>query len=93
MQPVDAGFDPDGVWDMRTYQVTKADKSRARTQDGQGELLLAYNADSALSRKLCNVALQTGAVCRLWNEHTGPHVPFSGELVAVSGVYVLERVK
>ena len=92
-QLVDAGFDPEGDWDMRAYQVTKADKAYARTQDGTGEMLLAYKADWHIAAKLCNVSRQTGAVCRLWREHDGPHVPFAGELVATTGVYVLERIK
>lgn len=57
-------------------------------------LILEYQEDDeerADDREHCDAIHDAdGAICRLWAGHGGAHIPFSVELVATTGVYVVE---
>lgn len=89
---IDAGFDEESEWDQRVFQISRDEKHRGTAADGT-TILVGYGADNHLAGTLCNVSRTNGAVCRLWRDHPGTHLPFSGEIVALSGIYVLDRVE
>jgi hypothetical protein len=77
-------------WDEQMYVVHASDKWRAQGQ--RHWLDLAYDRDLKLTRDtLCMESREDGMVCRRTKGHQGPHVPFDGELVATTGVWVRER--
>lgn len=53
---------------------------------------LRYDTLHTEDASICNVSREDGCVCRLLLDHTGLHIPFTGELIATSGIYVNSRV-
>lgn len=38
--------------------------------------------------KICNTTRSDGVMCRVWNGHPGPHIPFAVEIVVQQRVHV-----
>lgn len=74
-------------WDDSAYVVWNSNRSMA--VGPSRSLLIGYDKERELDATICNVSKTNGEVCRLPLGHDGLHVPFSGELIAVSGVYVV----
>lgn len=53
--------------------------------------ILAYDPEW-VETGICNVSRIDGVVCRLYAGHPGKHIPFSGELICQTGVWVKEIV-
>jgi len=87
------GFATAPDWDETgIYYALQAERnSILHGPDGwTGEL--RYDANRQLDAEICNVSREDGCVCRLLDNHTGLHIPFTGELISTSGVYVNSRV-
>lgn len=80
-------FADDGEWDTTGYVVLMSDREWLRTVDGRPLAPVVFDQRSERD-DVCNVSHQGGDVCRLLKGHGGKHVPFSGELVAVTGIIV-----
>ena len=82
------------AWDDTTsWIVHKASRNRATAHGAPTVLLLAYDTLRTRDVHVCNVSRQDGSVCRLPVNHDGLHVPFSGELIATTGVHVVAVVE
>lgn len=83
------GYADASEWDESgTYYGLRSEGNRLlRGPDGWiGHL--AYDPHDRRTAEVCNVSRQDGCVCRLPRGHDGLHVPFSGELVGTTGVFV-----
>jgi hypothetical protein len=77
-------------WLDEPFMVYTADRYRAHGHTV--DLLLEYDPRRELDGQLCNTSLINGMVCRCTAGHPGPHIPFTGELIATTGVYVRQVV-
>lgn len=79
--------------------MLKGSKHRATNAQDDTVLLLGYDSqrsaatDSGMDAHVCNASRTDGSVCRMPRGHSDAHVPFSGELIAVTGVYVIDKVE
>lgn len=84
-------YDLPADWYPDPFAVYGTDRHRAvgHTVD----LVLEYDPKRELDAELCNRSLAHGATCRCLRGHSHPHVPFSGELICTTGVYVRRVVE
>lgn len=73
-------------WDESVYVIHKANKMMAvgRTQ----RLILMGDPKRERDIHICNLSRPDGLVCRLPRGHDGDHIPFTGEHISTTGVYV-----
>ena len=78
-------------WYSEPFVVRTADRYTAHGHTV--DLILEYDPKRELDAHLCNRSLVTGTTCRALAGHAHPHIPFSGELIVASGVYVRRVVE
>lgn len=74
-------------WDEGVYVIH--DKRRNVAVGQHHQLVLMQDPNRLLDRTLCNLSRPDGQVCRLLKGHDGLHVPFTGELISTTGMYVV----
>jgi len=83
-------------WCTEAWQVSMKSKNRATAQGTTDVLLLGYDMGNTtaavVKRGVCNASRNDGDVCRMPMGHDGAHVPFSGELICTTGVYIIDRI-
>lgn len=84
---------PDEAWDDDVFVVTREQKNVAVGR--RSKLLIAYDGEhkAETQRRTCPAFLMDGTLCRMPRHHEGLHVPFSSEVVAATGVYVVARME
>lgn len=78
---------PDVPWDDGVYVVHATAKNMAVGHTRT--LLLMQDPGRQQDAHVCNISRVDGMVCRMPRGHDGLHVPFTGEHVSVTGVYVV----
>lgn len=82
----DQAFDLPVDWYPDPFVVYSTDRYLAHGHTV--DLVLEFDPKRELDAELCNLSLVHGTTCRALAGHRHPHVPFSGELIVTSGVYV-----
>lgn len=75
-----------GTWTEENFVVQKS--SRGIGTGDQGSTIMVSYDSNHNRRDLCDWTQEDGTVCRRKMGHDGLCIPFSGELVAISGVVV-----
>lgn len=89
-RPGGPGWADDHEWDLTTSYIG-LDEDRKHLHGPDGWIAdLAYDIKGTADPIICNVSRSTGDVCRFPKGHEGPHVPFSGELISTTGIYVTQ---
>lgn len=90
-RPGGPGWAMDKDWNLTgSFVVTDTDRTKLLGPDGW-IACIAYDMKSVCDPLICNVSRQNGDVCRLPKGHEGLHLPFAGELIACTGIYVTEE--